>query len=117
MVLLGAASAAAGVARARVSEACGSRSTSSTLRPRSARPAPKFMAVVVLPTPPFWLATAMTRVIAGSRTALGQARLGVLLEPGAGAQHKGLRRFVGQPLGRRRQRQPQLAKGVPVVLG
>ena len=40
---------------------CGSRSTTSTRKPISARPAPRLTAVVVLPTPPFWLATAMMR--------------------------------------------------------
>src|SRR3954453_6605168 len=34
---------------------CGSKSTSSTLRPYSASAAPRLMVVVVLPTPPFWL--------------------------------------------------------------
>ena len=43
------------------SEPCGSKSTSSTLRPYSARAAPRLMVVVVLPTPPFWLHIAMTR--------------------------------------------------------
>ncbi len=37
--------------------ACGSQSTSSTLSPWSAREAERLMAVVVLPTPPFWLTT------------------------------------------------------------
>src|ERR1039458_10400028 len=37
--------------------ACGSQSTSSVLRPSSARQAARLMAVVVLPTPPFWLTT------------------------------------------------------------
>src|SRR6478609_9889535 len=40
---------------------CGSKSTSSTLRPYSARAAPRLMVVVVLPTPPFWLHMAMMR--------------------------------------------------------
>src|SRR5580765_264321 len=40
---------------------CGSKSTSSTLRPYSARAAPRLMVVVVLPTPPFWLHMAMIR--------------------------------------------------------
>ena len=38
--------------------ACGSRSISSTLRPRMASAAARFTAVVVLPTPPFWFAMA-----------------------------------------------------------
>src|SRR5512137_967207 len=41
---------------------CGSRSISSTSRPRSARPAASETAVVVFPTPPFWLQMAMTLV-------------------------------------------------------
>ena len=40
--------------------AWGSRSMSSVLRLRIAKPAARLMAVVVLPTPPFWLAMAMT---------------------------------------------------------
>src|SRR5574337_538214 len=51
---------------ASVSEACGSRSSSHTRRPRSARAAPRLGAVVVLPTPPFWLAIAMMRVMVHS---------------------------------------------------
>src|SRR4051812_46212028 len=38
--------------------ACGSRSMSSVGLPRSASAAARLMAVVVLPTPPFWLAMA-----------------------------------------------------------
>ena len=40
---------------------CGSRSMISARWPSSARQAPTLIVVVVLPTPPFWLATAMTR--------------------------------------------------------
>ena len=40
-----------------VRQACGSRSTSSTRWPSSARAAPSEATVVVLATPPFWLAT------------------------------------------------------------
>src|SRR5580692_9090770 len=36
---------------------CGSRSISSTRSPTAARAVPRLMAVVVLPTPPFWLDT------------------------------------------------------------
>src|SRR6266487_435920 len=39
---------------------CGSRSTRSTFIPCSAKATPRFSAVVVLATPPFWLAKAMT---------------------------------------------------------
>src|ERR1700760_1028132 len=40
---------------------CGSESISSTRSPTAARAVPRLMAVVVLPTPPFWLATTSTR--------------------------------------------------------
>ena len=43
------------------SEPCGSKSTSSTLRPYSASEAPRLIVVVVLPTPPFWLHIETTR--------------------------------------------------------
>src|SRR5690242_20693281 len=42
-------------------EPWGSKSTSSTRRPYSARAAPRLIVVVVLPTPPFWLHIATTR--------------------------------------------------------
>src|SRR5437588_3485868 len=45
-----------------VALAWGSQSMRSTRRPRAARAAPRLMAVVVLPTPPFWLTTAMIRL-------------------------------------------------------
>src|SRR5271166_4932631 len=40
---------------------CGSQSTSRVLTSAAAREAARLMAVVVFPTPPFWLATAMMR--------------------------------------------------------
>src|ERR1039457_2398165 len=40
---------------------CGSQSTSNVLTSAAASEAARLMAVVVLPTPPFWLATAITR--------------------------------------------------------
>src|SRR3954468_18902519 len=40
---------------------CGSASISSTRSPQAARAVPRLIAVVVLPTPPFWLAMARTR--------------------------------------------------------
>src|ERR1700751_3122397 len=56
---------------------CGSKSTSRTRWPRSARAAPRLIVVVVLPTPPFWLATAMilvgTTIDYARRTAGGGA--------------------------------------------
>src|SRR5438270_271378 len=51
-----------------VAFACGSRSTSRTRTP-SARYAPRLTAVVVLPTPPFWLATATTGIYKFGRQA------------------------------------------------
>jgi len=45
---------------------CGSRSMISTLSPTAASAVPRLMAVVVLPTPPFWLAMARMRATAGS---------------------------------------------------
>src|SRR5271169_4646789 len=49
---------------------CGSASSSSTRSPTAARAVARLMAVVVLPTPPFWLAIASTRqslsAVAGS---------------------------------------------------
>ena len=44
---------------------CGSMSMSSTRRRVAANDAARFTAVVVLPTPPFWFATAMMRFMAG----------------------------------------------------
>src|SRR5258708_5558168 len=43
-----------------VAFAWGSRSISKTRRPRAATPAARFTAVVVLPTPPFWFAMAIS---------------------------------------------------------
>jgi hypothetical protein len=50
-----------------VALACGSRSTSRTFFPSSARAALRLIEVVVLPTPPFWFATAIifTRAVLG----------------------------------------------------
>ena len=42
---------------------CGSMSTISTFSPIAASAVPRLIAVVVLPTPPFWLETARTRVL------------------------------------------------------
>src|SRR5262249_19526409 len=47
---------------------CGSRSRMRTVSPMAASAVPRLMAVVVLPTPPFWLAIARTR---GCRTGAG----------------------------------------------
>jgi hypothetical protein len=42
---------------------CGSQSMRKVLTSAAANDAARLIAVVVLPTPPFWLATAMTRPI------------------------------------------------------
>src|ERR1700676_626536 len=42
---------------------CGSMSTTRTRRPSNASDAPRFTAVVDLPTPPFWLTIAITRAV------------------------------------------------------
>src|SRR5215213_3021386 len=72
----------------------GSMSTRSTWRPCSARAAPRLMVVVVLPTPPFWLARAMTFPISGtSRNARGTPRRHVALSTGR-LSAKGICRLV-----------------------
>src|SRR3954447_22750314 len=56
---------------------CGSRSTISTFSPMAASAVPRLMAVVVLPTPPFWLARARTRgltAVSVMRAAPGEAK-------------------------------------------
>ena len=53
--------------------ACGSMSTSRTLKPSSASAPARLIAVVVLPTPPFWLAIAIT-CVKGSPRGLRAAR-------------------------------------------
>src|SRR6266542_5979093 len=70
--------------RLNVRQACGSRSTASTFRPRSDMAEARAATVVVLATPPFWLATATVRVTVpavvppaatgGNRTAQADAR-------------------------------------------
>src|SRR4051812_4281569 len=55
---------------------CGSKSTSSTRRPYSARAAPRLIVVVVLPTPPFWLHIAMIRAGPCRCTGAGSGRRG-----------------------------------------
>src|SRR5690242_3452048 len=64
---------------------CGSRSTMSTCSPMAASAVPRLIAVVVLPTPPFWLAIESTRGRTGSActsplpngTTCGSAAFGV----------------------------------------
>src|SRR4029450_12876816 len=84
---------------------CGSMSTRSTWWLCSARAAPRLMAVVVLPTPPFWLARAMTFPISGHlRTARGAICRLVALSTGrvrAGASYPpatGRRKHPQSPL-------------------
>src|SRR6185437_13518159 len=64
-------------------EPCGSASTSSVFMPRRARAAARLIAVVVLPTPPFWLTIERTR---------GTLLLGVL---GYDLAAQGLERLFG----------------------
>src|SRR5262245_18370299 len=64
--------------------AWGSRSISSVRWPRNARAAARLIAVVVFPTPPFWLAIAMTITARGSyylHLVLAQLFVGEVLEP------------------------------------
>ena len=58
------------------SEPCGSKSTSSTLRPYSASDAPRLIVVVVLPTPPFWLHIEMIRALPWMPIGRGSGRSG-----------------------------------------
>src|SRR3546814_14464497 len=60
----------------KVRHAWGSRSTSSTLWPSSARAAPSEATVVVLATPPFWLAIARVVVVIGVHHARSDAPAG-----------------------------------------
>src|SRR5437879_11860622 len=61
--------------------ACGSRSTSRVGWPTSAMAAARLMAVVVLPTPPFWLTTAMI----GGAIVANMLGLAALADPTSGA--------------------------------
>src|SRR5881392_2816040 len=56
------------------SDPCGSKSTSSTLRPYSANEAPRLIVVVVLPTPPFWLHIDTTRARPWAVTGRGSGK-------------------------------------------
>src|ERR1700751_4634288 len=53
----------------------GSRSPTRTFSPIAASAVPRLIAVVVLPTPPFWLASASTR--GGSSVPVGQGNISV----------------------------------------
>src|SRR4051812_14297982 len=59
------------------SDPCGSKSTSSTLRPYSASDAPRLIVVVVLPTPPFWLHIEITRALPWAATGAGSGITGI----------------------------------------
>src|SRR5207247_5779961 len=59
--------------RPEVAFACGSRSTTSARWPASARQAARLIAVVVIPTPPFWVARA--KILATRPLSLGQRTL------------------------------------------
>src|SRR5207244_4415972 len=52
-----------------VAWACGSRSSRQTRRPAWASAAARLTAVVVLPTPPFWLRIAIRRIVGSFRHA------------------------------------------------
>src|SRR3954452_6839846 len=58
------------------SDPCGSKSTSSTLRPNSASDAPRLIVVVVLPTPPFWLHIETIRALPWIEIGRGSGRSG-----------------------------------------
>src|SRR5262245_49432063 len=87
-----------------------------TLRSRAARPADRLIAVVVLPTPPFWLATATTRLIGrhyqpgstwntprpGERGRLGVDATRGWAGPSRAETGAGERRRVGRPRWSRR---------------
>src|ERR1700680_2542796 len=75
----------------------GSRSMSSTRRRVAAREAARLTAVVVLPTPPFWFAMAMTRFMGHSVLHRG-ARAGAPRTPGAGGPARGPQRPSGHQL-------------------
>src|SRR5437899_2695490 len=74
---------------------CGSMSTTSTRWPTAARPVARLIAVVVLPTPPFWLAMAMMRplrsdaLIAPSHHDHGAARAAAEVDPALAARQAG----------------------------
>src|SRR5580658_7603534 len=83
---------------------CASRSISSTCSPAAASAVARLMAVVVLPTPPFWLAIASTRgnraaTMMGSGTA--DSGSGIVVDTGDVADPENarvLRRVAGNAL-------------------
>src|SRR6476620_5804144 len=74
---------------------CGSTSTSRTRRSESARDAARLMVVVVLPTPPFWLAVATILAILGLVTKYRGLCSG---RPHARAEYGGARKPVNEIL-------------------
>ena len=72
------------------SEPCGSKSTSSTLRPSSASAAPRLIVVVVLPTPPFWLHIAMMRALPWIEMTRGSGSAGQGRPVGPGSPTAGM---------------------------
>src|SRR5476649_944849 len=76
---------------------CGSRSIKSTRLPASTRPAARLTLVVVLPTPPFWLATArmrgITEFLPKGTCPLGNLRRRKVMRTDAGIQ-AGLRKWL-----------------------
>ena len=103
------------------SEPCGSKSTSSTLRPYSASEAPRLIVVVVLPTPPFWLHIEITRAWpwVGQRRA---ARGGTASAGRSGRAGRSLGRLDRRPLDSRlgrlgRHRRRRGSGGMGSVVG
>src|SRR5271167_2576021 len=64
---------------------CGSQSTNNVLTSAAASEAARLMAVVVLPTPPFWLATAIMRPIDVLVLRAGYANASAKSMPDSGA--------------------------------
>ena len=92
---------------------CGSKSTSSTRRPYSASAAPRLIVEVVLPTPPFWLHSAMTRA-GPCRGSGGRARAEFALAAGPSAPGRPafgavVDRGHSAPCGRAVRPEPRLA--------
>src|SRR6202030_1250638 len=74
---------------------CGSRSNSSTFFSAAARAVARFTAVVVLPTPPFWLAMAIMRGATAGFASVASSRTGARVT-GDVLQSQDTARGVGQ---------------------
>src|SRR5439155_21741040 len=85
-----------------------SRSRTSVRRPAAASAVAKLMAVVVLPTPPFWLATATMRARRTATTARGSASAAAMLT-GYLLQAKNDPPRIGNALAKRRRHSPVFA--------